>query len=41
MVIAGAISSGWVAFLIGVVIAAVLVAVVGRYSGRGPIARRA
>jgi uncharacterized membrane protein YeaQ/YmgE (transglycosylase-associated protein family) len=41
MIIAAAISSGWLAFIIGVVVAAVLVAMVGRFrSGRGrPLAR--
>jgi uncharacterized membrane protein YeaQ/YmgE (transglycosylase-associated protein family) len=33
MVIAAAISSGWLAFIIGVVIAAIIVAVIGRYTG--------
>lgn len=32
MVIAAAISSGWVAFLIGIVIAALLVAVIGHFT---------
>jgi uncharacterized membrane protein YeaQ/YmgE (transglycosylase-associated protein family) len=36
MIVAAAISSGWLAFVIGVVIAIVLVALVGRWSaGRG------
>lgn len=41
MIIAAAISGGWLAFVIGVVIAAVLVAIVGRYRGGGrrPLAR--
>jgi uncharacterized membrane protein YeaQ/YmgE (transglycosylase-associated protein family) len=40
MIIAGAISSGWLAFGIGVIVTAILVALVGRYRGRGhrPIA---
>ncbi len=33
MVVAAAISSGWLAFIIGVVIAAIIVAVIGRYAG--------
>jgi uncharacterized membrane protein YeaQ/YmgE (transglycosylase-associated protein family) len=39
MLIAALISSGWVAFVIGVVIAIVLVALVGRYTagGRRPL----
>ena len=32
MIIAAAISSGWLAFIIGVVIAVVLVALIGRFS---------
>lgn len=35
MIVAAAISSGWIAFVIGIVIAAILVALVGRLSGRG------
>ena len=34
MIIAAAISSGWLAFIIGVIVAVVLVALVGRYVGR-------
>ena len=34
MIIAGAISSGWLAFVIGVVIAALLVMLIGRFTGR-------
>ena len=34
MIIAAAISGGWLAFIIGVIVAVVLVALVGRYSGR-------
>jgi uncharacterized membrane protein YeaQ/YmgE (transglycosylase-associated protein family) len=33
MVIAAAISSGWVAFIIGVIIAALLVMLIGRFTG--------
>ena len=33
MLIAAAISSGWLAFIIGVIIAALLVALIGRFSG--------
>jgi uncharacterized membrane protein YeaQ/YmgE (transglycosylase-associated protein family) len=33
MIVAAAISSGWLAFIIGVIIAAVLVMLVGRLSG--------
>ena len=33
MVIAAAISSGWLAFIIGVIIAAVLVMLIGRFTG--------
>ena len=33
MIIAAAISSGWVAFIIGVVIAALLVMLIGRFMG--------
>jgi uncharacterized membrane protein YeaQ/YmgE (transglycosylase-associated protein family) len=33
MLIAAAISSGWIAFVIGVIIAALLVALIGRFSG--------
>jgi uncharacterized membrane protein YeaQ/YmgE (transglycosylase-associated protein family) len=41
MIVAAAISSGWVAFAIGVVVAVVLVALVGRVSGnRGTAAHR-
>jgi uncharacterized membrane protein YeaQ/YmgE (transglycosylase-associated protein family) len=41
MLIAALISSGWVAFIIGVIVAVVLVALVGRYSGRRGIPARA
>jgi uncharacterized membrane protein YeaQ/YmgE (transglycosylase-associated protein family) len=40
MIIAAAISSGWVAFAIGIIVAAVLVALVGRFWGRGAALRR-
>ena len=33
MIIAAAISSGWLAFIIGVIIAALLVMLIGRYTG--------
>jgi uncharacterized membrane protein YeaQ/YmgE (transglycosylase-associated protein family) len=39
MIIAAAISSGWVAFVIGVVVAVILVAIVGRFRGGRPVAR--
>ena len=41
MIIAAAISSGWLAFVIGVVVAAILVALVGRFRGARsrPLAR--
>jgi uncharacterized membrane protein YeaQ/YmgE (transglycosylase-associated protein family) len=38
MIIAAAISGGWLAFVIGVAIAVVLVALVGRYRGQRPVA---
>ena len=41
MIIAAAISSGWLAFVIGVIVAVILVALVGRYRGGGALARRA
>jgi uncharacterized membrane protein YeaQ/YmgE (transglycosylase-associated protein family) len=34
MIIAAAISSGWLAFIIGVIVAVILVALVGRFVGR-------
>jgi uncharacterized membrane protein YeaQ/YmgE (transglycosylase-associated protein family) len=40
MLIAAIISSGWLAFVIGVVIAVILVALVGRYSGRRGVPAR-
>jgi uncharacterized membrane protein YeaQ/YmgE (transglycosylase-associated protein family) len=41
MIVAAAISSGWLAFVIGVVVAIVLVALVARFRGDRPVARRA
>jgi len=35
MIIAAAISSGWVAFVIGVIVAALLVMLIGRFAGDG------
>ena len=35
MIIAAAISSGWLAFVIGVVVAALLVMLIGRFTGDG------
>jgi uncharacterized membrane protein YeaQ/YmgE (transglycosylase-associated protein family) len=35
MIIAAAISSGWIAFIIGVIIAALLVALIGRFAAGG------
>jgi uncharacterized membrane protein YeaQ/YmgE (transglycosylase-associated protein family) len=32
MIVAAAISSGWLAFIIGVIVAVILVALIGRYS---------
>ena len=37
MIVAAAISSGWIAFIIGVIVAVVLVALVGRMRGDRPI----
>jgi uncharacterized membrane protein YeaQ/YmgE (transglycosylase-associated protein family) len=37
MIVAAAISSGWIAFIIGVVVAVVLVALVGRMRGDRPV----
>jgi uncharacterized membrane protein YeaQ/YmgE (transglycosylase-associated protein family) len=37
MIVAAAISSGWIAFVIGVIVAVVLVALVGRMRGDRPI----
>jgi tetrahydromethanopterin S-methyltransferase subunit C len=33
MIIAAAISSGWLAFIIGVIVAVIIVALVGRFAG--------
>jgi uncharacterized membrane protein YeaQ/YmgE (transglycosylase-associated protein family) len=41
MIVAAAISSGWLAFVIGVIVAIVLVALVARFRGDRPIGRRA
>lgn len=41
MVVAAAISSGWLAFVIGVIVAIALVALVARFRGDRPVARRA
>ena len=35
MIVAAAISSGWLAFVLGVIVAVILVALVGRYAGGG------
>jgi uncharacterized membrane protein YeaQ/YmgE (transglycosylase-associated protein family) len=35
MIIAAAISSGWIAFVIGVIVAALLVMLIGRFTGGG------
>jgi len=40
MIVAAAISSGWLAFIIGVIVAVVLVAIVGRLSGRRGVPAR-
>jgi uncharacterized membrane protein YeaQ/YmgE (transglycosylase-associated protein family) len=40
MVVAAAISSGWLAFVIGIIIAAVIVAVVGHFTADRPATRR-
>jgi uncharacterized membrane protein YeaQ/YmgE (transglycosylase-associated protein family) len=34
MAVAAAISSGWIAFAIGVIVAGILVALIGRYRGK-------
>ena len=39
MVVAAAISGGWLAFIIGVVVAVILVALVARFRGDGEVAR--
>lgn len=41
MIIAAAISSGWLAFIIGVVVAVILVALVGRFRSDRPAVSRA
>jgi uncharacterized membrane protein YeaQ/YmgE (transglycosylase-associated protein family) len=41
MIVAAAISGGWLAFIIGVIVAVILVALVGRFLGQRPEARRA
>ncbi len=41
MIIAAIISSGWLAFVIGVIVAVILVAIIGRFSGRRGIPARA
>lgn len=41
MIVAAAISSGWLAFVIGVVVAVVLVALVGRFRGDRGVVHRA
>jgi len=38
MIVAAAISSGWIAFVIGVIVAIILVALVGRFRGGRPAA---
>ena len=40
MLVAAIISSGWLAFVIGVVIAVILVALVGRFAGRRGVPAR-
>jgi uncharacterized membrane protein YeaQ/YmgE (transglycosylase-associated protein family) len=41
MIIAAAISSGWLAFIIGVIVAVILVAIVGRFRSDSPAVGRA
>jgi uncharacterized membrane protein YeaQ/YmgE (transglycosylase-associated protein family) len=41
MIIAAAISSGWLAFIIGVIVAVILVAIVGRFRSDRPAVGRA
>jgi uncharacterized membrane protein YeaQ/YmgE (transglycosylase-associated protein family) len=41
MLVAAAISSGWLAFIIGVIVAVVLVAIVGRFRGERAAPSRA
>lgn len=40
MLIAAIISSGWLAFVIGVIVAVILVALIGRFSGRRRVPAR-
>jgi uncharacterized membrane protein YeaQ/YmgE (transglycosylase-associated protein family) len=40
MIVAAAISRGWLAFIIGVIVAVALVAIVGRFSGRRGVPAR-
>ena len=40
LLIAAIISSGWLAFVIGVIVAVILVAIVGRFRGGRPVAGR-
>ncbi|HEY3017859.1 MAG TPA: GlsB/YeaQ/YmgE family stress response membrane protein [Gaiellaceae bacterium] len=40
MLIAAIISSGWLAFVIGVIVAVILVALIGRFSGRRGVPAR-
>lgn len=40
LIVAAAISSGWLAFVIGVIVAVILVALVGRFLGDRPVAGR-
>ena len=40
MVVAAAISGGWLAFVVGIVIAALLVAVIGHFTADRPATRR-
>jgi uncharacterized membrane protein YeaQ/YmgE (transglycosylase-associated protein family) len=41
LIVAAAISSGWLAFVIGVIVAVILVALVGRFRADRPVAGRA
>jgi uncharacterized membrane protein YeaQ/YmgE (transglycosylase-associated protein family) len=40
LLVAALISSGWLAFILGVIVAVVLVALVGRFQGRGRVPAR-
>ncbi len=40
MLVAALISSGWLAFILGVIVAVILVALLGRYSGRRGVPAR-